>query len=415
MESNVRHVKRRGFIGGALLAGAVLTRGPSAESAEAPALPERPLEQGAVLRPYGLPSPFEKGVVRVPVKLNADTDTALTAWDFTPLQDLHGTITPNGLFFERNHGGVPNIDPAQHRLLVHGMVDNERVFTVDDLKRYPPVSVVHFLECSGNGLTEWAKPTGKTVQITHGLLSCAEWTGVKVSTLLGDLGVKPGAAWVLAEGADAAVMDRSIPLQKLMDDAIIVYGQNGEALRPEQGYPLRLLLPGFEGNMNIKWLRRLKVGREPFYTREETSKYTDLLPNGDARMFTFVMEAKSVITQPSAGMQILQKGERPIAGLAWSGRGKIRRVEVSTDAGKTWNAATLMEPIQSKALTRFVYPWKWNGEEAVLQSRCYDETGYVQPPLSDLVKVRGLFSIYHLNAIQSWHIASDGMVTNVHA
>src|SRR5665213_1207678 len=228
----------------------------------------------------------------------------------------------------RNHGGVPKINLAEHRLLVHGMVDSPRVFTIDDLKRYPPVSVLHFIECAGNGLTEWAKPTGKTVQITHGLLSCAEWTGVKVSTLLKYLGVKPGAAWVLAEGADAALMDRSIPIEKLMDDAILAYGQNGEALRPEQGYPLRLLLPGFEGNMNIKWLRRLKVGREPFYTREETSKYTDVLSSGEARMFTFVMEAKSVITRPSGGLQLQAKGDWPIAGLAWNGRGKIRRVEV---------------------------------------------------------------------------------------
>lgn len=408
--SDKRRVGRRGFIGGALVAG-LATR----TDARAAGLPDRPHEQGAVLRPYGAPSPHEKDVVRVAVKLNADTDTGLTSWDFTPLQDLHGTITPNGLFFERNHGGVPDIDPAQHRLLVHGMVDNPRVFTMDDLKRYPPVTVVHFVECSGNGLTEWAKPTGKTVQITHGLLSCAEWTGVKVSTLLSDLGVKSGAAWVLAEGADAAVMDRSIPLEKMMDDALLVYSQNGEALRPEQGYPLRLLVPGFEGNMNIKWLRRLKVGREPFYTREETSKYTDLMPSGEARMFTFVMEAKSVITQPSGGMQILSKGDQPISGLAWSGRGAIRRVDVSTDAGKTWNAAQLVQPVQSKALTRFVHPWKWNGEEAVLQSRCYDETGYVQPTLAELVKVRGLSSVYHLNSIQSWHVASDGMVTNVHA
>lgn len=403
-------VGRRRFIGGALLAGLATSAADAATE-----LPDRPHEQGALLRPYGAPSPYEKDVVRVPTKLNADTDTGLTSWDFTPLGDLHGTITPNGLFFERNHGGVPNIDPAQHRLLVHGMVDNARVFTMDDLKRYPPVTVVHFIECSGNTLTEWAKPTGKTVQITHGLLSCAQWTGVKVSTLLSDVGVKTGAAWVLAEGADAALMDRSIPLEKLMDDAILVYAQNGEALRPEQGYPLRLLVPGFEGNMNIKWLRRLKVGREPFYTREETSKYTDLLPSGEARMFTFVMEAKSVITQPSAGMQLVGKGDRAISGLAWSGRGEIRRVEVSTDAGKTWNAAQLEGPVTSKSLTRFVYPWKWSGEEVVLQSRCYDDTGYVQPPLSDLVKVRGLFSLYHLNAIQSWHVASDGMVTNVHA
>ena len=415
MTAKNRHVGRRTFLGGALFAGSALASRQVAQAQAFSGLPAPPHEQGAPLRPYGAPSPYEKGVVRVPVKLNADTDTGTTSWDFTPLQDLSGSITPNGLFFERNHGGVPNIDPAQHRLLVHGMVDNPRIFTMDDLRRYPPVTVVHFIECAGNGLTEWAKPTGKTVQITHGLLSCAEWTGVKVSTLLNDLGVQSGAAWVLAEGADAAVMDRSIPLAKMMDDAILAYGQNGEALRPEQGYPLRLLLPGFEGNTNVKWLRRLKIGKEPFYTREETSKYTDLLANGQARMFTFVMEAKSVITQPSAGMQILQKGERPISGLAWSGRGRIRRVEVSTDAGKTWEVAQLQGPVQTKALTRFVYPWKWNGEEAVLQSRCYDETGYVQPTLADLVKVRGLSSVYHLNAIQSWHVATDGTVTNVHA
>jgi sulfane dehydrogenase subunit SoxC len=412
--SENRRVGRRAFIGGALVAGSAAASAGRLRAEAAPALPPRPTVQGAPLSPYGSRSPYEKDVVRVPVTLNADTATKLTSWDFTPLQDLYGTITPNGLFFERNHGGVPSIDPAEHRLLVHGMVDNPRVFTMDDLKRYPPISVVHFIECSGNSLTEWAKPTGKTVQITHGLLGCAEWTGVKASVLLNDLGVKPGAAWVLAEGADAALMDRSIPLEKMMDDAVIVYGQNGEALRPEQGYPLRLLLPGFEGNMNIKWLRRLKVGREPFYTREETSKYTDLMPNGTARMFTFVMEAKSVITRPSAGMQIQSRGEVPITGLAWSGRGTIRRVEVSTDAGKTWNVAQLTEPVQSKALTRFVFPWKWNGEEVVLQSRCYDETGYVQPTLAELVKVRGLASVYHLNAIQSWHVASDGTVTNVH-
>ncbi len=408
-------VKRRGFLGGALFAGSAVIGGGlnrKVVSDAAAALPERPHKLGAPLSPYGTPSPHEKGVVRVPTEL---TPTKLSSWDFTPLQDLQGTITPNGLFFERNHGGVPAIDPKTHRLLIHGMVDNPRTFSLDDLKRYPPVSVIHFLECSGNGLTEWAKPTQKTVQLTHGLVSCVEWTGVKVSTILSDVGVKSGAAWILAEGADAAVMDRSIPLDKMMDDAILAYAQNGEALRPEQGYPLRLLLPGFEGNMNIKWLRQLKVGSQPFYTREETAKYTDLLGTGEARMFTFVMEAKSVITQPSGGMQIASQGSRPISGLAWSGRGKIMRVEVSTDGGKTWNVAQLQEPILSKSLTRFVYPWNWNGAEAVLQSRCYDETGYVQPALAELVKARGLNSVYHLNAIQSWHVASEGTVTNVHA
>lgn len=402
---------RRDFLSATLAAGSTLAAVELARAAGDPG-DDRPNVLGAPLSPYGSPSPFERGVVRVPSTL---TPTKLSSWDFTPLQDLHGTITPNGLFFERNHGGVPAIDPSEHRLLVHGLVDNPAIFTMDDLRRYPPVSAIHFVECSGNGLTEWSKPTGKTVQLTHGLLSCAQWTGVRVSTLLRDVGVKSGAAWVLAEGADAPLMDRSIPLEKMMDDAILAYAQNGEALRPEQGYPLRLIVPGFEGNMNVKWLRRLKVGRAPFYTREETSKYTDLLANGQARMFTFVMEAKSVITQPSGGMQILARGERAISGLAWSGRGAIRRVEVSTDGGSRWSAADLQDPISSKALTRFVFPWKWSGEEAVLQSRCYDETGYVQPTLAQLVRVRGVNSIYHLNAIQSWHVASDGTVTNVHA
>jgi sulfane dehydrogenase subunit SoxC len=402
---------RRRFLSAALAAGSALAAGELAQNAGA-ADENRPRELGAPLSAYGSPSPYERDVVRVATTL---TPTTYSSWNFTPLQSLRGTITPNGLFFERNHGGVPAIDPAGHRLLVHGLVDNPAIFTMDDLRRYPPVSAIHFLECSGNGLTEWAKPTGKTVQLTHGLLSCAEWTGVRVSTLLGDLGVRSGAAWVLAEGADAPLMDRSIPLEKMMDDAILAYAQNGEALRPEQGYPLRLILPGFEGNMNVKWLRRLKVGHAPFYTREETSKYTDLLANGQARMFTFVMEAKSVITQPSGGMQILARGDRAISGLAWSGRGAIRRVEVSTDGGNRWSPAQLQEPILTKALTRFVFPWKWNGEEAVLQSRCYDESGYVQPTLAQLVKVRGINSVYHLNAIQSWHVASDGTVTNVHA
>jgi sulfane dehydrogenase subunit SoxC len=380
--------------------------------ASATGLPSRPNDQGAPLSAYGQPSPYEKSVVRVPTDL---TPTQISSWDFTPLQDLHGIITPNGLFFERNHGGVPAIDPAQHRLLIHGLVDNEIVFTMDDLMRYPAVSEIHFLECSGNGLTEWKKPTGKTVQITHGLVSCVEWTGVRVATVLKDLGLRSGAAWVLAEGNDAAVMDRSIPLDKIMDDALLVYAQNGERLRPEQGYPLRLLLPGFEGNMNIKWLRRLKVTSEPSYTREETSKYTDLLASGEARAFTFVMEAKSVITSPSGGMVIGRKGEQEIRGLAWSGRGKIVRVDVSADAGRTWEQAALQQPVLSKCLVRFRAPWKWTGESAVLQSRCADETGYVQPTLAELVSPRGLNSVYHLNAIQSWAVASDGQVTNVHA
>jgi sulfane dehydrogenase subunit SoxC len=376
------------------------------------ALPPRPTEPGVPLSPYGVPSRFERNVVRVPTTL---TPTPISSWDFTPLQDLHGIITPNGLFFERNHGGVPDIDPTAHRLMVHGLVDNPRILTVEDLMRYPQVSHIHFLECSGNGLTEWKQPTGKSVQTTHGLLSCVEWTGVSAATLFKDLGLKSGAAWVVAEGADSAMMDRSVPLEKIMDDAIIAYAQNGERLRPEQGYPLRLFLPGFEGNMSVKWLRRLKVTAGPSYTREETSKYTDLLADGKARAFTFVMEAKSVITSPSAGMALGAKGDYEVRGLAWSGRGKVARVEVSSDGGATWGSAALAEPVLSKSLTRFRFPWKWNGATAVLQSRCYDETGYVQPTLRELAGARGTNSVYHLNSIQSWQVAPDGAVTNVHA
>lgn len=399
---------RRQFLTGsaAVVAGTL-----SLTNAHAERLPARPHELGEALTPYGVPSPYEKQVVRTPTTL---TPTPLSSWNFTPLQDLHGIITPNGLFFERNHGGVPMLDPKRHRLLIHGMVDNPRVFTMADLMRYPAVSLLHYIECSGNTLTEWSKPVGKTVQETHGLLSCCEWTGVPLKVVFADLGIKPGAKWFLAEGGDAPAMDRSIPIEKAYDDALLAYAQNGERLRPEQGYPLRLLLPGYEGNMNIKWLRRIKVSKEPFYTREETSKYTDLMSNGSARMFTFVMEAKSVITSPSAGQALEGHGSYEISGLAWSGRGTIKRADVSTDGGKTWTEAKLQEPVLPKCLTRFRLPWTWKGGTAVLQSRCVDDTGYVQPTLAALVKVRGTSSVYHLNAIQSWQVATDGEVTNVH-
>lgn len=278
------------------------------------------------------------------------------------------------------------------------------------------VSRVAFVECAGNGGALYQKtPAQLPLQGLHGLVSCAEWTGVPLAVLLDEAGIDPATKWVLAEGADAASMSRSVPLAKAMDDAVVALYQNGERIRPSNGYPMRLLLPGFEGNMNIKWLRRLKVTSEPSYTREETSKYTDLLASGEARAFTFVMEAKSVITSPSGGMVIGRKGEQEIRGLAWSGRGKIVRVDVSADAGRTWEQAALQQPVLSKCLVRFRAPWKWTGESAVLQSRCSDETGYVQPTLAELVTPRGLNSVYHLNAIQSWAVASDGQVTNVHA
>jgi len=338
----------------------------------------------------------------------------LTAASLTPLQHQHGIVTPSGLVFERHHAGVPDIPPERHRLLVHGMVERPLAFTMDDVTRFPSVSRFHFLECSGNSAGEW-KRKGSNVQVTHGLLSCCEWTGVPVALILQEAGIDPRAKWLLAEGADAAAMTRSVPLDKALDDALLVYAQNGEMLRPEQGYPLRLLLPGFEGNMSVKWLRRLKLGDQPFMTREETSKYTDLMPDGSARQFTFVMETKSVIVRPSGGQTIRSPGFVEIQGYAWSGHGQIRRVDVSVDSGRTWREAQLQEPVLSKCLTLFRMPWKWDGAPAVLQSRAVDETGYVQPSRSALLAARGTESYYHYNGIQSWRVGSDGTVENVHA
>jgi sulfane dehydrogenase subunit SoxC len=401
--------RRLGLIAGA---GSVFgVRGAGAE--ETPLdVPPWMREQGtpADSKPYGVPSPFEQHVVR------RSRGTSQFPTEFssnTPLQDLHGIITPNGLHYERHHGGVPAIDPDVHRLLIHGLVDRPLIFTVEDILRFPSISRIYFLECSGNTPEfRGAKPSW-TPQDTHGLLSCCEWTGVPLSTLLAEVGPQPSACWILAEGADAAAMTRSIPIDKAWDDAIVAYAQNGERLRPEQGYPLRLFLPGFEGNMSVKWLRRLKLGDQPFETREETSKYTDLMPDGTARQFTFVMEAKSVITCPAGGQQLRNRGFHEITGLAWSGRGCIKRVEVSTDGGTSWNAAALQDPILPKCLTRFRLPWTWDGGPALLQSRAVDETGYVQPRRETLLDVRGVNSRYHFNAQQTWRVAPDGAVTNV--
>lgn len=352
---------------------------------------------------YGQRSTFETAA-RVP-----------RSWwaSLTPLQESHGILTPSALHFERHHNGVPMINPAQHRLLVHGLVDQPWTFTLDDLKQFPAISRLAFIECSGNSSLEWKGPIGKTAQETHGLTSTSEWTGVALNALLQEVGVSPEASWVLAEGSDAAAMTRSLPLASILEEAMLCYAQNGEPLRPEQGYPLRLIIPGWEGNTCIKWVRRLKLGRAPFMTREETSQYTDLMPDGTARQFTMVMEAKSVITSPSGGQRI-QPGFVEIRGLAWSGRGRITGVEVSMDGGKSWPQATLQDPVLPKCHTRFHLPWRWNGEDVILQSRCLDETGYRQPDRTILVAVRGVNSVYHYNAIQSWHIAADGQVSNVH-
>ena len=359
---------------------------------------------------YGTRSQFESAI-----RLLAPNPNNYTSWSFTPLAALVGNVTPSGLHYERHHNGIPTIDPSKHSLIIHGLVATAKRFSMADIMRMPAVSRRHFIECSGNTLSEWAKPSGRLVQETHGLLSTSEWTGVRFSDFARQVGIADGAEWVLAEGADGAVMTRSIPIKKMMDDALIVYGQNGEALRPEQGYPLRLLLPGYEGNTHIKWLRRLQVSEKPFMTREETSKYTDLMPDGIAWQFVFAMDAKSVITFPSGDMRLPGPGLYDITGLAWSGRGRVKSVDVSTDGGHTWQAATLKGTPEPICTVRFSLPWQWTGDEASLMSRCTDETGYVQPTREQLTAVRGLNAIYHYNGIQAWGIGKDGSITNVAA
>lgn len=406
-----------GAFAGAAFAGLSIARADDATTAATqypPGVPPwtRTLGAGVNANPYGMPSKFEKDVIRRTVPWL--TPTPQSAVSFTPLQDLHGTITPNGLVFERDHAGRASVNPAEHRLLIHGMVDRPLILTMDELQRYPSVSEVRFLECAANGAMEWRAAQFDSLQYTHGMLSCCEWTGVRLSTLLGEAGLKKTAKWILVEGADGAAMTRSIPLDKAMDDCLVVFGQNGEALRPEQGFPVRLIVPGWEGNVNVKWLRRIKIGDRPWYTREETSKYTELLPDGKARAFAFVNEAKSVITSPCPEKPPrFGKGLYQIQGLAWSGRGKVRHVDVSLDGGANWRRATLQTPVLDKALTRFTLPWQWDGSDALLASRVTDQTGYVQPTITKLRKLRGVNSIYHNNSIQVWQVKPTGKVHNV--
>ena len=351
----------------------------------------------------GEPSRFE-------TKRRIWTGSGRVTSSLTPLQDLRGIITPSSLHFERHHAQVPEIDPRQHQLLIHGLVDRPLIFTVEDLQRLPSESRIHFVECSGN--SNPGRRVSATVQGTHGMTSCSEWTGVPLALLLREAGVRPGASWLVAEGADAVKMTRSVPLTKAMDDGLVAYGQNGEALRPEQGYPLRLLIPGWEGNINVKWLRQIKVVDQPYMTREETSKYSDLLPDGRARQFTFEMDPKSVITFPSGGQQLRGPGFYEIQGLAWSGRGSIRSVEVSTDGGVTWASAELQQPVLRMAHTRFRLAWNWDGRETLLQSRCTDDQGGYQPTLDEMLRVRGASYNYHASHIHPWRIHPDGSVQN---
>lgn len=368
-------------------------------------------EIGAPRRKYGERSPFDKSE-----RLIRNSLTPGTGASRTPLQDLYGILTPSSLHFERHHSGVPLIDPQRHELLVHGLVERPSVFHVSDILRFPSVSRIHFVECAGNTGGDQGGPPTADPQRSHGLVSCSEWTGVPLKTLLAEAGVKTNATWLVAEGADACRLARSIPLTKALDDVLVAYGQSGEALRPEQGYPLRLLVPGWEGNVSIKWLGRIQLVDQPYMTRDEAASYTDLLPDGKARWFTFIMEAKSVITRPAGGQFLDGRGYYEITGLAWSGRGVITRVEVSTDEGRSWQDAFLNSPILPKAATRFSLPWRWDGSETSLQSRCTDDTGYRQPTREQLIAVRGLRpgpdGFNHYNGIKTWYVHRDGKVTH---
>jgi sulfane dehydrogenase subunit SoxC len=408
--------RRRFLRTGLALSGAVAAGASAAAEGDRAILelPEHGKTLGAPVaaRGYGMPSRFEASVQRR--ESPGLTRTSISSVSFAPLQNLFGIITPSGVHFERHHAGWHDIDPAGHRLMVHGLVRQAKIYTMDELMRFPSASRIHFIECGANTGMEWGNVAVPTVQYTHGMLSCSEFTGVALSTLLDDVGFDAARArFVLAEGADGAALTRTVPIEMALDDVMVVYGQNGEMLRPENGYPLRLLVPGVQGVSSVKWLRRLEVGHEPWNTREEALHYIDLMPDGVHRQYTWINECKSVITSPSGGQVLLDKGYYEITGLAWSGRGRIKRVDVSVDAGRSWRQARLQEPVLDKALARFRFDWVWDGSPCILQSRAIDDTGYVQPQIAQLREVRGTRAIYHNNAIQSWKIADSGEVSNV--
>ncbi len=370
------------------------------------------LGQPVAATPYGMPSQWEKNLHRRESPGLARVGGASVS--FCPLQGLFGIITPNGLHFERHHQGWWDIDPTKHRFMINGLVKNPKVYTMDDLMRLPSVSRMHFIECGANTAMEWGNAAVPTVQYTHGMLSCCEFTGVPLSLLLDDCGFdKVRGKYLLAEGADGSGLTRTISMERALDDCFVAYAMNGEMLRPENGYPLRLVVPGIQGVSWVKWLRRIEVGDQPFATREETLHYIDLMPDGTHRQYTSIQECKSVITSPSGGQTLLDRGFYNVTGLAWSGRGKIRRVDVSFDGGRNWKTAKLESPVLTKCLTRFNIGFTWDGSPIILQSRAIDETGYVQPKLNQLRAVRGSRSIHHNNAIQSWKLDANGEVSNV--
>jgi len=420
-EPSAEVLNRRRFLGVAGLAGAgAMLPQLAAAASEAPK-PDplitevqdwnRHLGDGVDRRPYGSPSKYEKHIVRRDVSwLTASPESSV---NFTPLHELDGIITPSGLCFERHHGGLAELNPADHRLMINGLVEKPLVFTMEDVKRMPRVNKIYFLECAANSGMEWRGAQLNGCQFTHGMIHNVMYTGVPLKVLLDEAGLKPNVKWLMLEGADAAGLNRSLPIQKALDDVLIAFAMNGEALRPEQGYPLRAVIPGWQGNLWVKWLRRIEAGDQPWETREETSKYTDLMPDGRSRKHTFVMDAKSVVTNPSPQAPWKHKGRNVLTGVAWSGRGTIKRVDVSIDGGRNWQAARVDGPVLDKSMTRFYVDFDWNGQEMMVQSRAMDSTGYVQPTKTELRQIRGVNSIYHNNGIQTWLVRPDGETENV--
>ena len=413
-----KKASRRQFLAGAAAAGAG-TVAASAASATGgdPLITEiqewaQATGDGVDATPYGMPIRFEGDVIRRNVEwLTADTISSI---NFTPIHALDGTITPQGCAFERHHSGAIELAKQDYRLMINGLVDQPLVFTYEDLERFPRENHVYFCECAANTGMEWAGAQLNGVQFTHGMIHNMEYTGIPLRTLLNEAGIKPEGKWVFVEGADASSNGRSIPMDKALDDVLVAFKANGEALRKEHGYPVRLVVPGWEGNMWVKWLRRVEVTEAPVDSREETSKYTDTLEDGTSRRYTWAMDAKSVVTSPSPQSPIRHgRGPLVITGLAWTGRGAITRVDVSIDGGKNWQEARLAKPGEKMALTRFYLDIEWDGQEMFLQSRAHDDTGYVQPTKDQLREVRGLNSIYHNNCIQTWWVKPNGEAENV--
>ncbi len=408
---------------GAVAAGPAVARPGAAASADGDPdileLPEhtRGLGQPVVTDGYGKPSKWEANVQRR--QSPGLTQTAQASVSFAPLQSLFGIVTPSGLHFERHHHGWWDVDPSKHRLMINGsddrIVRKPLVLTVDELMRLPSVSRFHFIECGANSGMEWGNVAVPTCQYTHGMLSCCEFTGVPLRTVLDMAGADyRRGRFVLAEGADGSSMTRTVPMELVESgEVLLAYGQNGEMLRPENGYPLRLVVPGVQGVSWVKYLRRIEVGDRPYGTKDETLHYVDLMPDGQHRQYTSIQECKSVVTTPSGGQVLVGRGFYDISGLAWSGRGRVRRVDVSVDGGRNWRTARLQTPVLAKCLTRFNLDWVWDGRPALVQSRAIDETGYVQPQMRQLRAVRGTRSIYHNNAIQTWLVQESGEVKNV--